>query len=114
MTNNGAQPVTEHSNLLSGRKNGQHENSGTMAAGKENPLRRKSSDKKLFKTPNNLRNSAGLIKSNTNASSTAGLTDKQILHNRPSPQPHTKQASALGQIGNAMRDLSPTSAIINA
>lgn len=77
-----AAQVDQHTNLLSGRKaNGFLDAAPT----KENQLRRKSSDKKIFKTPNNLRNSSSQLKSNTQ-------TQKPFGDKQPSPQ----QTSALG------------------
>ena len=67
-----------------------------QAPTKENQLKRKSSDKKIFKTPNNLRNSASQLRSNGVAQAQKQFGDKQ-----PSPtQP--KQSSALGHLANIL------------
>jgi len=72
------------------------------APAKENGLKRKSSDKKFYKTPNNMRNSACMMKSN-NPSQAAGLsTVDKVVSKQPSPS--LKQASALSQ---ALRETSP-------
>jgi len=101
----GGQSATQdqHTNLLSGRKVGHQQLDASMlnAPAKENGLKRKSSDKKFYKTPNNMRNSACMMKSN-NPSQACGLNtvDKQ---KQPSPS-QVKQASALS---NALRETSP-------
>jgi hypothetical protein len=88
-------PFQEHTNLLSGRKQTQE-----LSHSKENPLKRKTSDKK-FKSPNNARNSATLLKEQ----SYAGLLENKRLGT---------QKTMLGSIGNTMQNLSPSNAFNQA
>lgn len=86
-----------HTNLLSGRKAHLNQADSAAAANKENPLKRKSSDKRFKQAPSGLRNSSAALKSNSVPAKAQGQA-----------APPSKNVSALAQIGNAFRDISPT------